>query len=61
MREVLKKRLLGPLLRRVGTVAATALLALGFPTEMVEQAVTVVSAMIMLGFDLWLAKRAEQK
>lgn len=50
------ENIVSPLVRRIGTAAAIYLLSLGADSALVEQAVNAVSAVVLIGVDLLLAR-----
>lgn len=50
------ENLVGPLVRRIGTAFAMWLLAKGADSALVEQAVNALSAAVLIGVDLLLAR-----
>jgi len=55
MKNMLIKEIAGPLLRRGGTLIAALLVAKGFPSEVVEQAVLAATALFAVSIDLVLS------
>ncbi len=48
MREFFYKELAKPILRRLGTIAATSLVAWGLPQDVVQQAITGLTALLLV-------------
>ena len=58
---VVRENIVMPLLRRVGTMAGTALVAVGADSTLTEQAFTGFVALGLIGFDLLLARLQSKK
>lgn len=56
MKRLLYRNLLRPLIERVGTVAATLLVAKGFDGELVNQLVTGLTASSLIALDLLFSR-----
>lgn len=50
------ENLISPLVRRIGTAVAVWLLAQGAESQLVEQAINGLSAAVLVGVDLFLAR-----
>lgn len=56
MKSLLIRNLVRPLVERVGTMLAAALIAYGWDGELVHQFITALSAVALVSFDLAVAR-----
>lgn len=56
MKSLLIRNLLRPLAERIGTVMAVAMIAAGWPEDLVHQFVTAMTAVVFVAVDLVLAR-----
>lgn len=56
MKELLVRNLARPLAERLGTVAATYLIARGLDSDLVAQLVNALLAVVLVGLDLVMSK-----